>query len=136
MFKKDSATESRWEVASADAAVPSWTHSWNMQKPAGLPKRRNHFSADGNTRSKSLFHGREQPWHKQFCQIHRHGQNGSSLVSLKKPCVTGDMSLLLDGGPGHHDHADSETDTAIPDDDDDIASVASCSIESLQPSSL
>ena len=42
----------------------------------------------------------------------------------------------LDGGPGDHDHADSQTDTAIPDDDDDIASLASCSFESLQPSSL
>ena len=29
----------------------------------------------------------------------------------------------LDGGPGDHDHADSETDTAIPDDDDDIQSI-------------
>ena len=28
----------------------------------------------------------------------------------------------LDGGIGYHDHADSETDTTIPDDDDDIAS--------------
>ena len=42
----------------------------------------------------------------------------------------------LDGGPGDHDHADSETDTAIPDDDDDTASLASCSLESVQPSSL
>ena len=33
-----------------------------------------------------------------------------------------------------HDHADSETDTAIP--DDDIAFVASCSFESVQASSL
>ena len=31
----------------------------------------------------------------------------------------------LDGRPGDHDHADSETDTAIPDGDDDIASLAS-----------
>ena len=38
----------------------------------------------------------------------------------------------LDGGPGERDHADSETDTAIPDDDDDIASLASCPFESLQ----
>ena len=42
----------------------------------------------------------------------------------------------LDGGPGDHDHTDSETDTAVPDDDDDIASLASESFESLQPSSL
>ena len=42
----------------------------------------------------------------------------------------------LDGGPGDHDHADSETDTAMPEDDDDIASLTSCSFESLQPSSL
>ena len=39
----------------------------------------------------------------------------------------------LDGGIGDHDHADSETDTAIPDDDDDIASQPSAS---LQPSSF
>ena len=38
----------------------------------------------------------------------------------------------LDGGSGDHDHADSETDTAIAD-DDDIASLASCSFESVQP---
>ena len=42
----------------------------------------------------------------------------------------------LDGGPGDHDHTDSETDTAIPDDDDDIASLASQAFKSLQPSSL
>ena len=46
------------------------------------------------------------------------------------PCTTVDVS------PGHN-HADSETDTAVPDNDDhDIASLASCSFESLQPSSL
>ena len=28
-----------------------------------------------------------------------------------RACITGDMSPL-DGGPGDHDHADSETDTA------------------------
>ena len=39
------------------------------------------------------------------------------------------------GGPGDHDHADSETDTAIPN-DDGIASLASSSFESVQPSSL
>ena len=44
--------------------------------------------------------------------------------------------LPLAGGPGEDDHADSETDTTIPDDDDDIASLASCSFESLQPSGL
>ena len=42
--------------------------------------------------------------------------------------------LPLDGGPGDHDLDDSETDTAVP--DDDIASLASCSFESVQPSSL
>ena len=42
----------------------------------------------------------------------------------------------LDGGLGDHDHADSETDTGIPDDDDDIASLASQSFASLQPSAL
>ena len=38
---------------------------------------------------------------------------------------------LLDGGLGHDDHADSETDTAIPEDDDDIASLVSQWFESL-----
>ena len=43
----------------------------------------------------------------------------------------------LDGGLRCYDHADSETDTAIlDDDDDDIASLASQSFASLQPSSL
>ena len=98
--------------------------------------RRNHFSADGNTRSKSLFYGGEQPWHEQFCQIHRLGQNGSSLVSFDRALHhwrTCPSLFPLDGGTGDHDHADSEIDTAIPDDDDDIASLASCSFESLQP---
>ena len=36
----DRTTESWWEVASDDAAVPSWTHSWNTQKPAATPKPR------------------------------------------------------------------------------------------------
>ena len=31
---------SGWEVASAGAAFPSWTHSWNTQKPAATPKPR------------------------------------------------------------------------------------------------
>ena len=39
--------------------------------------------------------------------------------------------LPLDGGLGDYDHADSETDTAIPDDDDDIASIASQSFASM-----
>ena len=44
----------------------------------------------------------------------------------------------LDGGTGDNDHADSETVTAIPDDDDDhdIASLASHPSVSVQPSSL
>ena len=42
----------------------------------------------------------------------------------------------LDGGPGDQNPADSETDTAIPDDDDDIASLSSQTSASLQPSSL
>ena len=42
----------------------------------------------------------------------------------------------LDGGIGDHDHADSETDATIPDDDDDIASLTSRPSASLQPSSL
>ena len=44
--------------------------------------------------------------------------------------------LPLDGGPGDHDHADSETGAAIPDDGDDIASLAGYSCESVQVSSL
>ena len=50
------------------------------------------------------------------------------LAGIIEPCIIGDM-LPLDGGPGDHDHADSA-------DDDDIASLASCSFESVQPSSL
>ena len=42
----------------------------------------------------------------------------------------------LDGGIGAHDHADSETDTAIPDDDDDIDSLASQPTASLPPIKL
>ena len=38
--QKDSATGSGWVVGSVDAAALSWTHSWNMQKPAALPKPR------------------------------------------------------------------------------------------------
>ena len=44
--------------------------------------------------------------------------------------------LPLDGGFVDHDHADSETDTAIPDDDDDIASFPSQPSASLRPSSF
>ena len=98
--------------------------------------RRNHFSAGGNMRAKSLFHGGEQSWQEQFCQIHRHGQTGFSLVSLTETLHHWGHVRPLDGGPCDHDHADSETDTAIPNDDDDIASLASCSFESVQPSSL
>ena len=97
--------------------------------------RRDHFCAGGNTRYKSVFYGREQPWHEQFCQIHRNGQNGSSLVSLKALHHWRHV-LPLGGGPGDHDYADPEIDTAIPDDDGDIAPLASCSFESLQLSSL
>ena len=42
----------------------------------------------------------------------------------------------LDGGLGNHDHADFETDTAVPDVDDDIASLSSQSFASMQPSSF
>ena len=44
----------------------------------------------------------------------------------------------LNGGTGGNDHADSETDTAIPDDEDDqdIASLASQPSVSVQASSL
>ena len=43
--------------------------------------------------------------------------------------------LSLDGGPDDHDHADSETDTAIPNDGDTV-SLASYTHESVSPSSL
>ena len=75
---------------------------------------------------------RKQPWHEQFCQTHRCGQSGFSLVSLAEPCTTGDTSLLLTvgpPGPADHDLADSETDTAIP--DDDIVSLMSYAHESV-----
>ena len=82
----------------------------------------NHFSADGNVKSKSLCDG-EQLWHEQFCQTHRCDQGGFSLVAFTEHCSTGDI------GPGDHDHADSETGTAIP--DDDTASLAGFSFESV-----
>ena len=37
----------------------------------------------------------------------------------------------LDGGPGDNDHDDSETDTAIPDDDHDVVSPARYAYESV-----
>ena len=63
-------------------------------------------------------------------------QIGSSPVSLTEPLRHWRQVLRLDGGPGDRDHADSGTDTAIPDDDDDIVSLASCSFVSVQPSGL
>ena len=42
----------------------------------------------------------------------------------------------LDGGPGDHGLDNLETNTAVIDDDDDIVSLASCTCESVQPSSL
>ena len=57
--------------------------------------------------------------------LHRHEQSGFSLVSLHH---WGHVPPLY-GGPGDHDHAVSETDTAIP--DDDIAFLASESFESV-----
>ena len=44
--------------------------------------------------------------------------------------------LPLDGGLRDHGRADSETDTALPDDDDDIASLVSQSFASMLTSSL
>ena len=78
----------------------------------------------------------EQPWHEQFCQILRHGHSGSSPASWTGPCTTGVTSSPLDGGPGDQNPADSETETAIPDVDDDMASLSSPPSASLQPSSL
>ena len=64
------------------------------------------------------------------------GRVAPRRLSLMGPRITGVMSPLWTVGLGDHDRADSETDTAIPDDDDDIASLASQSFASLQPSSL
>ena len=89
--------------------------------------------AGGDTRCKSLSDG-EHLWHEQFRQTHRHVQNGSSLVLIDSAMPHWGHVPSLDGGAGDHDRADSVTDTAIP--DDDIASLASFSSESVQPSSL
>ena len=59
------------------------------------------------------------------------------MTRAELPNPSARAEWLLAGGPGDHDHdhPDSETDTAIPD-DDDIASLASQSFASLQPSAL
>ena len=57
--------------------------------------RRNHSSAGVNVKFKLLFFAGEQPRHGQFCRTPRHGQNGSSPVSLVGPCITGATSPLL-----------------------------------------
>ena len=58
--RKDSATDSWWEAASAGAAAPSWTHSWNTQKPAATPKPR-----EGTTRTltSGARHETGRSWH-------------------------------------------------------------------------
>ena len=107
-----------------------WTAYGRPQPAADIASSRNdqQMSAESLQRrwkqeiQIALLRWGEKPWHEQFCLIRRHEQNGSSLVSLIEPCITVDMAPLFDGGPGDHDHADSETDTAIPDDDDDITS--------------
>ena len=66
----------------------------------------------------------------------RHGTSSSAKSIGRAEWFLAGHVLPLDGGASDHDHADSETDTAIPDDDDYIASLASSSFESLQPSSL
>ena len=80
-------------------------------------------------RSKSLS-CEEQPWHERSCRTHRHAQS-----IIDRAVHHWGHVPPLDGGPGDDDHDDSETDTAIPD-DDDIASLASYTFESVQPSSL
>ena len=68
----------------------------------------------------------------QIARILQHGQSGSSQASSTEHCTTGDMSpLLTDGGPGDDDLDDFKTDTAIPDDDDGIVSLASYRYESV-----
>ena len=97
--------------------------------------RRNRFSADGNMNFWLLFSAGEQPWHEQFCQILRHGQSGSSPASWIWPCTTGVTSSLLTVDLGTRTPQTQRL-TAIPDDDDDIASLSSPPSASLQPSSL
>ena len=120
-----------------DHTQPSREHSNTLltSHPVGTASRcrQNRSQRRRKEEIKLLFYVGEQPWHGQFCQIRLHGQKGSSPVSLTGPCITG---ATLDGGLGDCDHADSETDTAIPDVDDDIASLASQSFASMQPSSL
>ena len=90
--------------------------------------RRTPFIAGGNTKSKSLCCGRGQPF-ARFSRTLQRGQSGSSQASLTDLSTTKTFPAL-DGGPGDHDFDDSETDVAIPD-DDDIFSLASCTCESM-----
>ena len=57
--------------------------------------RRNRFNITQITRDPN----RSSTVESQFCQIHRHGQNGSSLVSLVEHRIAGDMSPLLTVDP-------------------------------------
>ena len=121
-----------------DHARPSLEHCSMQQTslPAATVNkcRRNHFNADGNAKFTEL--SPESHDTSSAAAPFSTGRNGSSRASLMELCIVGVMSLLLDCGFGDHDHADSETDTAIPDDDDDIASFASQPTASLQPSSF
>ena len=77
----------------------------------GSNGRRNPFIAGGNTKSKWPSCAGGEPWHAQF------SQNPSVRAEW---LFAGIIDRALDGGPGDHDLDDFETDTAIPDDDDDI----------------
>ena len=76
-----------WNCGNRAAA----TRTQQTLPPVGTGSRcrRNHFSAGGNTKSKSLFYGGEQTWHEQFFQTHWHGQSGFSLVSLMEKSPLG-----------------------------------------------
>ena len=71
--------------------------------------RQNYLSANGNTRFGQPCFEDEQPCRGQSCQTPLHAQSGSSLALSTEP--------YLDR------QADFETDTAMPDDDDDLASI-------------
>ena len=113
------------------ATTPS--HNSNTQQTLHLARtanrcRRNRFSADGNMKLKWISFVGRQPCRAQSCQTHE--QNGSSLGSSTGPYITGATPLLLT-----EDLATATMQTPR-DDDDDIASLAGLSFESLQPSSL
>ena len=67
-----------------------------------------------------------QPWHAQLSRVLPRGQRHHGHSSSPQG-----TDPALDDGPGEHDLGDYETETAIPDDDDDSVSLASCMSESV-----